>query len=524
MGEQGELRAKGPWTSKAVGDAENAPSDAAPNRSDNGRGAAAEAENAKTREQRYLISRPLSFYGPALVLVAAYALLAVWEECFFIGSALMVQSKESVHWLYMLSKGAAFIFWGLAAYRQWPLAGKRTRFLLGCATVAASACCMLAGDASGGKTALYGAGAVLGGIGVGALITLWFESCTRYSAFVILVTYLCAGLFGSLLMLGCYLVSYEMLAVAAVAFGPLAAWLIYKAVVESPAASQVHRSAKKPGASMIILVLVIGAFGFVFAFSEPGLGSAPFEAGSYTAFGSTLTEIALLVLLLSTRIKQGLLPVFQIVLPLTAVSFLMFPAAINVAGVLTDFSAAATDELVNVLAVVVVADVSRRNRLSPAFLIGIAFGVKFLSVFLGEMAWIALGSMGVSVETTSFVFSVAAAVTTMVTLVVCTFRGVFSQLDMGLFESEDRLSEAEAQQESERDAASVRNLQLVQRFDLTPREQEICLLILRGDSYKQIEEELCISRDTAKSHRQSIFRKCEVHSREELEQLFANAE
>lgn len=476
-------------------------------------------ENAKTREQRYLASLPLSFYGPVLVLMFGYALIAVWEECFFIGSALM-QSKGVVHWLFMLSKGVSFIAWGVASYRGWAVATARARFLVGGAALLGSSCCMIAGDITGGVLALYGAGAVLGGVGVGALVTLWFESCSRYSAFVVLAAYLVAGLLGPLLMFGCYLVSYEVLAVVGLALGPVAAWLVYRAIASDSNAPDSTRRAGRPGISMTVLVLIVGAFGFVFAFSEPGLGSAPFEAGSYTALGSGIVGIALLVLLLSSRMKQGLLPVFQVVLPLTAIAFLMLPMSINVAGVLTDFSAAATDELVNVLAVVVVADVSRRRSISSAYLIGVAFGVKFLSVFAGEMVWITLGSLGVSSEAASLVFSVAAVITIMVTLVVCSFHNLFSQLDMGLFESDDCLSEIEAQAESERDASTARWLQLAQTFDLTPREQEICLLILRGEAYKDIEDALCISRDTAKSHRQSIFRKCGVHSRGELAILF----
>ena len=52
--------------------------------------------------------------------------------------------------------------------------------------------------------------------------------------------------------------------------------------------------------------------------------------------------------------------------------------------------------------------------------------------------------------------------------------------------------------------------------NLTGREQEIVFLILEGYSNQYIYEQLCISKNTLKTHFRSIFRKLGVSNKREL--------
>jgi DNA-binding CsgD family transcriptional regulator len=61
---------------------------------------------------------------------------------------------------------------------------------------------------------------------------------------------------------------------------------------------------------------------------------------------------------------------------------------------------------------------------------------------------------------------------------------------------------------------------LFERYDITPREQEIVRLICSGKTNKEIAEELFISLQTVKDHVYRIFRKCEVKNRVRLVSLF----
>ncbi|WP_449315636.1 response regulator transcription factor [Rubneribacter sp.] len=57
-------------------------------------------------------------------------------------------------------------------------------------------------------------------------------------------------------------------------------------------------------------------------------------------------------------------------------------------------------------------------------------------------------------------------------------------------------------------------------YGLTAREREVAVLLLRGRSLPYIQEELRISSGTAKTHCMHIYQKCEVHSKQELLDLF----
>jgi|HubBroStandDraft_1064217.scaffolds.fasta_scaffold2340478_1 DNA-binding CsgD family transcriptional regulator len=51
---------------------------------------------------------------------------------------------------------------------------------------------------------------------------------------------------------------------------------------------------------------------------------------------------------------------------------------------------------------------------------------------------------------------------------------------------------------------------------LSPREAEVCLLLIEGLALKEIAFRLGISTRTAECHRVNIYRKLRVHSRDEL--------
>jgi len=63
---------------------------------------------------------------------------------------------------------------------------------------------------------------------------------------------------------------------------------------------------------------------------------------------------------------------------------------------------------------------------------------------------------------------------------------------------------------------------LYDRFELTPREREICALIFNGRSNAEIGRALFISPSTVKNHLSRIFQKCGVNSRHGLTGIFLN--
>ena len=59
-------------------------------------------------------------------------------------------------------------------------------------------------------------------------------------------------------------------------------------------------------------------------------------------------------------------------------------------------------------------------------------------------------------------------------------------------------------------------LAICERFDLSPRETEVFLLLAKGRNAEHIHNELYISVYTAKTHGYRIYRKLNIHSQQEL--------
>jgi len=79
---------------------------------------------------------------------------------------------------------------------------------------------------------------------------------------------------------------------------------------------------------------------------------------------------------------------------------------------------------------------------------------------------------------------------------------------------------------SKKDIAEVQNKQteFFEKFNITNREKEIILLLIKGHSYNQLAEELSISLTTVKTHVHNIYRKAEVKNKIQLINLINGEE
>ena len=60
---------------------------------------------------------------------------------------------------------------------------------------------------------------------------------------------------------------------------------------------------------------------------------------------------------------------------------------------------------------------------------------------------------------------------------------------------------------------------VAKRAGLSGRESEVLELLYRGHSAKRIAEELYVSENTVRSHTNNIYKKLDVHSKQELMQV-----
>lgn len=83
-------------------------------------------------------------------------------------------------------------------------------------------------------------------------------------------------------------------------------------------------------------------------------------------------------------------------------------------------------------------------------------------------------------------------------------------------ESDDIVAQDEDAHAEKASMWKVKIDHLAKHYDLTPRQKEIFGFLAKGRDAKFIEDRLCISHSTAKSHIYSIYCKLDIHSRQEL--------
>lgn len=78
--------------------------------------------------------------------------------------------------------------------------------------------------------------------------------------------------------------------------------------------------------------------------------------------------------------------------------------------------------------------------------------------------------------------------------------------------------DAAPEEESEEDKGSFRRRcdELSEQFLLSAREKEVLLILAKGHNASFIQEQLCVSKSTAKTHINHIYKKMDIHTQQEL--------
>ena len=162
---------------------------------------------------------------------------------------------------------------------------------------------------------------------------------------------------------------------------------------------------------------------------------------------------------------------------------------------------------VYILLTLALAALTQQTRTRPAVVFGVGWGSYTAAVFLGMLAADALGTQGVHAGTLAVQLVCILAVTT---ILAFTLK---DDLDMRLFSTKPPEEPPPIQNFEELDR---RCEALARERDLTSRELDVMKLICRGRSKRYIAEHLIISENTVRSYAKSLYRKLDIHSRQEL--------
>lgn len=464
-----------------------------------------------------------SILGPMLLVLVALVMQRTWEELFFIGSTAYFPNLGFNNYQIFLAAKAVGLF-GCVVFARPIDEGfrKPTAFVVCGVLMALSTILMLATllPVLFDSAPLVVAGGIVGGLGAALFTVLWFQVCRFIVSPQALLLFLGAGIVSLIvIVMGDYFGFAWVIVVGLLCSVtcPLVLrrglHLLFNAQDRIRVEAYIYRATDTAFWKVSFLLAV---FTFAFALGKPVLGNSLFAAGSHTALGSLLVSIYVCVGILLNSKHFDIAILFRIVLPITAVFSLLLLTGLSIATPLADNCLSASFKIAEVLAVSTVANLCYRRQLSPAFLIGIAFGLKTLFCFLGGALWGFVGFLGSIVPSQQLMMLVfAAAVAGAVLLAMVTFQS----RDSLVITSEELASKASSQEPDAYEDLAYRCHDLAKRAELTPREEEVLLLFAEGKNSTDVAKELFISKETVKTHRRGLYRKCGVTTRGELLEL-----
>lgn len=236
-----------------------------------------------------------------------------------------------------------------------------------------------------------------------------------------------------------------------------------------------------------------------------------------------LVGVVFFVLSWFTTKRSPFINIFKATLPIIAISLIIFPFAHNISFDLAAFIGILAYETFVLTSWIIVSLSARYNGASifTAFVftrLSMDIGATFGMLGGGYMA-----ALDLYKDKDLLTLLCLLAVIVIIFIAIIPLNGRESPL----FERPDANGEAGAgvgaqaadvmvQLPSSEEIFQAKANRIIERYHLTPREAEVFILLAKGRSNKLIQERLVISPHTVDSHITHIYRKCGVHSRQEI--------
>lgn len=239
--------------------------------------------------------------------------------------------------------------------------------------------------------------------------------------------------------------------------------------------------------------------------------------GPHSAFGTLAVAAIVFVGVIARGGKFDFGVIYRIALPLMVAAFLILPNVGVLGQAASDFCTSASYTAFSILIMLIMANLCYRYGMSAVWLFGIERGVRALFTLFGRQTEQLLGAPSFGLAGSDAVVSGLVVI-----LVVAATMILFSEKELSSRWGVSFLGEDGAAG----DRAIVKKQELANRcqelarsYGLSPREEEVLLLLAQRKTVGSIERELFIANGTAKTHIRHIYRKLDIHSRDELSDL-----
>ncbi len=448
---------------------------------------------------------PLCFLG--------LGIYRAWIEIVFVGSFVDFPTAQvASHDLFDIVMVAVLFSCAAFAKRIGPFFGRRWVYVVsGSSLVLSTMCMFLSLCMPGYAGSLAVPAVVLGGFGIALVILLWselygclnpFRVALYYSASMIVaafVVYLCRGLADPWLAVVTTVMPVASLAWAAAGFRTLPAG-------ELPSTHPTRFSFPWK------IVLLMAIYAFAYGLQEPSMYQSTF--GPHSAFGTLAVAAIVFAGVIARGGKFDFDIIYRIALPLMVAAFLILPSVGPLSRAVSDFCTSASYAAFSILIMLIMANLSYRYGMSAIWLFGIERGVRALFSLFGRQAEQSLESPALG-----FSWSQETVSALVIIMVVAATMILFSEKELSSRWGITFLGG----QDTPGDTAVVKKQELANRCQslasehgLSPREEEVLLLLAQHKTVGTIERELFIANGTVKTHIRHVYRKLDVHSRDEL--------
>jgi DNA-binding CsgD family transcriptional regulator len=154
------------------------------------------------------------------------------------------------------------------------------------------------------------------------------------------------------------------------------------------------------------------------------------------------------------------------------------------------------------------ADLSYRFHISPILSFGLGRGLLYFASGLGNL----LGSVFRLQSGEGFDLATLSVASTILTLVlIVTYCFVLTEKDLFSYEGVEKVDK-DGKPGSIMQACS----QIADLYNLSPREEAVMRLLVKGRSINRIQEEIYVSKGTVNTHLHHIYQKLDIHTKQEL--------
>lgn len=265
---------------------------------------------------------------------------------------------------------------------------------------------------------------------------------------------------------------------------------------------------------LLFALFVYGiAFGLILAMNRE---NGPYSFWTLTANAVSVGIVAVFIFLVGMKRQENefsIARIYRLILPLIGTGFILFPLFGSQTLSLSSGIVIAGYACSRIFSATIFASIVQRLRITPLVSATMACftdaGGVAIGSFLGWFLMFASG-MGMQTGTLQNIALIICGFLTLLTTLFLTDSGVSSIwgfcIDVKKSSSNDPVGHSLESNVSSK----------ATEYHLTPRENEVFMLMVQGKSAQAIAEDLVISKATVLTHIKNIYAKADVHSRAEL--------